>query len=71
MVWFGFGCWLVGFICLLLDSDFLEGRDCALLVFVISPGGSDGKVSVYNEGDLGLIPGSGRSLGEGTGSILA
>ena len=24
------------------------------------PGGSDGKVSVYNAGDLGLIPGSGR-----------
>ena len=26
------------------------------------PGGSDGKASVYNAGDLGLIPGSGRSL---------
>ena len=26
------------------------------------PGGSDGKVSVYNAGDPGLIPGSGRSL---------
>ena len=25
------------------------------------PGGSDSKVSVYNAGDLGLIPGSGRS----------
>ena len=25
------------------------------------PGGSDGKASVYNEGDPGLIPGSGRS----------
>ena len=29
------------------------------------PGGSDGKVSSYNEGDLGSIPGSGRSSGEG------
>ena len=29
------------------------------------PGGSDGKVSACNVGDLGLIPGSGRSLGEG------
>ena len=29
------------------------------------PGGSDGKASVYNVGDLGLIPGSGRSPGEG------
>ena len=26
------------------------------------PGGSDGKASACNEGDLGLIPGSGRSL---------
>ena len=25
------------------------------------PGGSDGKESTYNAGDLGLIPGSGRS----------
>ena len=29
------------------------------------PGGSDGKESAYNAGDLGLIPGSGRSPGEG------
>ena len=29
------------------------------------PGGSDGKESTYNAGDLGLIPGSGRSPGEG------
>ena len=28
------------------------------------PGGSDGKVSSYNEGDLGSIPGSGRSPGK-------
>ena len=26
------------------------------------PGGSDGKASVYNAGDPGLIPGLGRSL---------
>ena len=26
------------------------------------PGGSDGKVFVYNAGDLGSIPGLGRSL---------
>ena len=26
---------------------------------------SDGKASAYNVGDLGLIPGSGRSPGEG------
>ena len=28
------------------------------------PGGSDGKVSVYNAGDLGSIPGSGRFAGK-------
>ena len=32
------------------------------------PGGPDGKASVYNAGDLGLIPGSGRSPGEGNGN---
>ena len=34
------------------------------------PGGSEGKASVYNVGDLGLIPGSGRSPGEGNGNPL-
>ena len=29
------------------------------------PDGSDGKASVYNAGDPGLIPGSGGSPGEG------
>ena len=33
-------------------------------------GGSESKVSAYNVGDLGLIPGSGRSLGEGNGNLL-
>ena len=32
------------------------------------PGGSDSKASVYNAGDLGSIPGSGRSAGEGNGN---
>ena len=31
------------------------------------PGGSDGEESACNAGDLGLIPGSGRSPGEGNG----
>ena len=35
---------------------------------VLFPGGSDGKASAYNAGDLGLIPGSGRSPGEGNGN---
>ena len=34
------------------------------------PGGSDGKASVYNAGDLGSIPGWGRSAGEGNGNPL-
>ena len=32
------------------------------------PGGSDGKASARNAGDLGLIPGSGRSPGKGNGN---
>ena len=34
------------------------------------PGGSDGKASVYNAGDVGSIPGSGRFPGEGNGNAL-
>ena len=34
------------------------------------PGGSDGKVSACNVGDPGLIPGSGRSPGEGNDNPL-
>ena len=49
----------VGFYFLLL---LYQEMDC--------PGGSDSKVSVYNAGDLGLIPGSGRFLGEGNGNTL-
>ena len=33
-------------------------------------GGSDGKVSAYNAEDMGLIPGLGRSSGEGNGNPL-
>ena len=33
--------------------------------FVDFPGGSDGKASAYSAGDLGLIPGSGKSSGVG------
>ena len=34
------------------------------------PGSSAGKESAYNAGDLGLIPGLGRSTGEGIGYPL-
>ena len=32
---------------------------------MVFPGGSDSKASVYYAGDLGSIPGLGRSTGEG------
>ena len=35
------------------------------------PGGSDGKASANSMGDLGLIPGLGRSSGEGNGNPLS
>ena len=40
------------------------------LIVVYFPGGSDGKASVYNAGDLSSIPGLGRSSGEGNGNPL-
>ena len=36
-------------------------------VFLGFPGGSAGKESSFSTGDLGLIPGLGRSPGEGNG----
>ena len=40
----------------------MQNNQMALMGF---PGGSDGKESACNVRDLGFIPGSGRSLGEG------
>ena len=34
------------------------------------PGGSDGKASAYNAGDVGSNPGSGKAPGEGNGILL-
>ena len=34
------------------------------------PGGSDGKASAFSVGDVGSIPGLGRSPGEGNGNPL-
>ena len=43
------------------------------LIYVLNrlgfPGGSEVKASACNAGDLGLIPGSGRSPGEGNGNL--
>ena len=38
--------------------------------FLGFPGGSEGKASACSAGDLGLIPGLGRSPGEGNGNPL-
>ena len=44
----------------------LDFKDFLVEVFLVDfPGGLDGKASAHNVGDLGSIPGSGRSPGEG------
>ena len=50
----------------LLHSE-IEPVSLALVSF---PSRSDGKTSACNAGDLGSIPGSGRSPGEGNGNPL-
>ena len=47
-----------------------SNSSCHLWSTYSFPGGSDGKASVYNAGDPGLIPESGRSAGEGNGNPL-
>ena len=44
------------------------GHDFTFTFTLIFPGGSDSKAYAYNEGDLGSIPGLGRSPGEGNGN---
>ena len=44
----------------------VEFLPCSMAV----PGGSDGKASACSAGDPGLIPGLGRSPGEGNGNPL-
>ena len=50
--------------CLILFTTF------AMQIIYTLHDGSDGKASVCNAGDLGLIPGSGRSPGKGNGYPL-
>ena len=60
--------------CCHLDLRLLVFRTERELIPVISPGGSSGKESACNAGDLGSIPGSGRSPEKGMAthsSILA
>ena len=40
------------------------------MLFLPQKGGLDGKASAYSVGDLGSIPRSGRSSGEGNGTPL-
>ena len=60
----------------LLEDKLFEDKNCVLaiskhLTFKVGfPGGSEGKESACNAGDLGLIPGLGRSPGEGNGNPL-
>ena len=59
-----------------LMRQIFVGKVMSLLFNMLSrlvkdfPGGSDGKVSAYNAGDPGSVPGSGRSPGEGNGKPL-
>ena len=46
------------------------GHDLAAAAANFSPGGSDGKESACNVGDLGSIPGLGRSPGEENSYLL-
>ena len=52
---------------------YIDGYMCVYVyihIYIYIYGGSDGKDSACNAGDLGLIPGSGRSPGEGKGYPL-
>ena len=42
--------------------------ELVIFVSVGFSGGSEGKASAYNEGDLGSLPGTGRSPGEVNGT---
>ena len=55
------------FLALLFNSCVIWGSCLTPLFF---PGSSELKASACNEGDLGLIPGLGRSPGEGNGNPL-
>ena len=52
-----FSCWIL--------NDHKSGYILLQIIFY-----TDGKESAYNVGDPGLIPGSGRSAGEGNGNPL-
>ena len=53
-----------------LLSTYHESNCAEGLIYWVSPGGSDGKQSTCNVGDLALTPGLGRPPGEGSGYPL-
>ena len=53
-----------------LEKVFENCLNRKLMVSSVFPGGSEVKASACNVGDLGLIPGSGRSPGEGNDNPL-
>ena len=59
-------CWMF---CSLQLHAFLTNVLFIHSIFIF-PGGSDGKVSAYNAGDLGSTPGLARSPGQGNGNPL-
>ena len=64
---------LAGILSTALLQHHLLGFEIAQLEFhhlMDFPGGSDSKVSAYNEEDLDSIPGLGKSPGEGNGNSL-
>ena len=48
----------------------ITGQDHQTIIYNGFPGGSEVKASARNVGDLGSIPGSGRTPGEGNGNPL-
>ena len=56
-------------VCIMLKPS-MQGFKHDLTSMEGFPGSSDSKTSACNAGDLGLIPGSGRSPGEGNGNLL-
>ena len=52
------------------EDSLLWGFTAFWFILSLFPDDSDGKESACNAGDLGLIPGSGISPGEGNGNAL-